>query len=74
MQAMEAIKAIMGLKGVRPSDICRGLNIKSNVLSQRFQQENISITKLDEMTKLMDYKIVLTPTETDLSDDSFEIH
>lgn len=74
VKAMEAIKAIMSLKGVRPSDICRELNIKSNVLSQRFQQENISVTKLDEMAKLMEYKIVMVPSETELSDDYFEIH
>ena len=68
VKAMEAIKAIMSLKGVRPSDICRELNIKSNVLSQRFQQENISVTKLDEMAKITGYKIVLVPSETELSD------
>ena len=40
------------------------LKVKSNVLSERLSQDNISIVKLDEMLRLMDYKIVIVPRET----------
>lgn len=73
MITMEAVKEIMKRKGVRPSDLCEALGIKSNVLSERFKQKNVSVTKLNEMVGLMDYKIVLTPSEKQAAEDEFEI-
>lgn len=73
MITMEAVKEIMKKKGIRPSDLYDGLGIKSNVLSERFKQKNVSVSKLNEMVRLMDYKIVLTPTDTQTNKDEFEI-
>lgn len=73
MITMEAVKEIMKRKGVRPSDLCDRLGIKSNVLSERFKQKNVSVTKLNEMIRLMDYKIVLTPCDKELDEDSIEV-
>lgn len=73
MITMEAVREIMKRKGVRPSDLSEGLGIKSNVLSERFKQKNVSVSKLNEMLGLMDYKIVLTPTEKQTGDDEFEV-
>ena len=73
MITMEAVKEIMKKKCIRPSDLYDGLGIKSNVLSERFKQKNVSVSKLNEMVRLMDYKIVLTPTDTQTNEDEFEI-
>lgn len=73
MIAMEAVKEIMKLKDVRPSVLCDRLHIKSNVLSERFKQKNVSVTKLDEMVRTMDYKVVLVPRESRIPDGGFEI-
>lgn len=73
MNTMLAVKEIMKLKEVKPSMLCDRLGIKSNVLSERFKQENISITKLNEMLKAMDYKIVLVPRDTRLPENGFEV-
>ena len=73
MVTMEAVKDIMKLKGIRPSDLYEGLGIKSNVLSERFKQKNVSVSKLNEMLRLMDYKIVLTPVDRELDEDSIEV-
>lgn len=73
MVTMEAVKEIMKRKGIRPSDLYEGLGIKSNVLSERFKQKNVSVTKLNEMLRLMDYKIVLTPVDRELDEDSIEV-
>jgi len=70
---MSAVREIMKLREVKPSMLCDRLGIKSNVLSERFKQENISITKLNEMLKAMDYKIILVPRNTRLPENSFEI-
>ncbi len=73
MNTMTAVKEIMKLREVKPSMLCDRLGIKSNVLSERFKQENISITKLNEMLKAMDYKIVLVPRNTRLPENGFEV-
>lgn len=73
MITMEAVKEIMKKKGIRPSDLYDGLGIKSNVLSERFKQKNVSVSKLNEMLRLMDYKIVLTPIDRELDEDSYEV-
>ena len=73
MIAMEAVKEVMKLKDVRPAVLCDRLKIKSNVLSERFKQKNVSIEKLNEMLRTMDYKIVIVPRETKIPNGGFEI-
>lgn len=73
MLAMEAVKAIMKIKEVRPSMLCDRLGIKSNVLSERFKQKNVSVEKLNEMLRAMDYKIVIVPRETRTPAGGFDI-
>lgn len=73
MIAMEAVKEIMKRKEVRPSTLYEALGIKSNVLSERFKQKNVSITKLDEMVRTMDYKVVLVPRDARVPEGGFEI-
>ena len=73
MIAMEAVKEVMKLKEVRPAVLCDRLGIKSNVLSERFKQKNVSVSKLNEMLRLMDYKVVLVPRETRIPEGGFEV-
>ena len=73
MVAMDALREIMKLQNIRPSILCDRLKIKSNVLSERFNQKNVSVVKLDEMLRVMDYKIMLVPRETRVPDGGFEI-
>jgi len=73
MIAMEAVKEIMKRKEVRPSTISEALGIKSNVLSERFKQKNVSVSKLNEMVRLMDYRVVLVPSDKPLDNDCIEV-
>ena len=73
MITMEAVKEIMKRKEVRPSTISEALGIKSNVLSERFKQKNVSVSKLNEMVRLMDYRVVLVPSNKPLDDDCIEV-
>ena len=73
MIAMEAIKEIMKLKDIRPAVLCDRLKIKSNVLSERFKQKNVSVEKLNDMLRAMDYKVVVVPRDTRLPEGGFEI-
>lgn len=73
MIAMEAVKEIMKRKEVRPSTLYEALGIKSNVLSERFKQKNVSVSKLNEMVRLMDYRVVLVPSDKSLDNDCIEV-
>lgn len=73
MKATLALKEVMKLREVKPAVLCDRLNIKSNVLSERFKQDNISVVKLNEMLKAMDYKIVVVPRDARLPDGGIEI-
>lgn len=73
MIAMEAVKEIMKRKEVRPSTLYEALGIKSNVLSEQFKQKNVSVSKLNEMVRLMDYRVVLVPSDKPLDDDCIEV-
>lgn len=64
MKATKIVRAIMSAQGVKVAALADKLKIKSNVLSERLGQENISIAKLDEMLRLMDYKIVVMPRDS----------
>lgn len=64
MEATKAVREIMASQQVKVASLSNKLKIKSNVLCERLGQKNISIAKLDEMLRLMDYKIVLAPVET----------
>lgn len=73
MIAMEAVKEIMKLKDIRPAVLCDRLKIKSNVLSERFKQKNVSVEKLNDMLRAMDYKVVAVPRDTRVPEGGFEI-
>lgn len=73
MIAMEAVKEIMKLKDIRPAVLCDRLKIKSNVLSERFKQKNVSVEKLNDMLRAMDYKVVVVPRDARLPEGGYEI-
>ena len=73
MNVMLATKEIMKKQSVGVNMLADRLGIKQNVLSERLRHENISIKKLSEMLRLLDYKIILVPRETRLPEGGFEI-
>ena len=73
MLAMEAVKEIMKLKDIRPAVLCDRLKIKSNVLSERFKQKNVSVEKLNDMLRAMDYKVVVVPREARIPEGGYEV-
>jgi hypothetical protein len=64
MKATDIVRAIMKTNGIKIAALADKLKIRSNVISVRLTQDNISISKLDEMLRLMDYKIVVVPRDT----------
>ena len=73
MKATEAVREIMEKSGMKFSVLMDRLGIGSNVLANRLNQDNISVKKLNEMVRMMDYKIVLVPRNSRVGADSYEI-
>lgn len=74
MKATEAIREIMRIREVKLSMLATALNIqKSNVLSERLGQKNISIVKMNEMLDVLDYKMVVVPRDWEIPENGFEI-
>lgn len=73
MKATDIIRVIMEKKEVKPSMLADRLKIKNNTLSARMTQKNISVLKLSEMLRVMDYKILIVPRNVQIKDDWYEL-
>lgn len=73
MKATQIIREIMKAKGVGVVALASRLNVKQTTLSQRFRQTNISVDKMNEMLRVMDYKVVVVPRESRIPDGGFEL-
>lgn len=63
MKAKDAVRDIMQRRDEGPSRLASKLGKTPRVITDRLSQDNISIEKLNEMLRVMDYKIVLVPVE-----------
>lgn len=76
MKATDGIKEVMKRKDIKPY-VLRGrlgIDAKNNsTLLMRLNQDNISVSKANEMLKAMDYKIVIMPAETRMNSEWIEI-
>lgn len=73
MKANEAVRKAMEETGTKVADIAFMTKRKSNVISERLTQDNISIDKLNEMLRVMNYKIVVMPREVRLPEGGYEV-
>jgi hypothetical protein len=69
----EAIRKVMEVTSTKVADIAFRTNKKSNVISERLTQENISVKLLDEMLRVMNYKIVIVPREARIPEGGYDI-
>ena len=73
MKANEAVRDIMKVKGVRPVDLRKRLGLESNTLAGRLNQSNLSVDKLNEMLRVMDYKLVIVPRDARMGSEWYEV-
>ena len=73
MKANEAVRDIMKVKGVRPVDLRKRLGLESNTLAGRLNQSNLSVDKLNEMLRVMDYKLVIVPSDARIGSEWYEV-
>jgi hypothetical protein len=73
METLEAVRAIMKLRGVNITTLGRRIGVTQGVISQRMRQKAITTVKLNEMLRGLDYRIVLMPYNTRVKDGWYEI-
>ena len=73
MKSNKAVRQIMKDRGVGTNTLADRLGKPARLVSDRLSQENISIEKLDEMLRLLDYKIVVLPRDARLPEGGIEI-
>lgn len=73
MKTGDAVREVMKIKEVGVNQMADRLGKSPRLVSERLSQQNISITKLNEMLKVMDYKILIVPRDTRIPSDGFEI-
>lgn len=73
MTGNETIREVAKRRNLKQVEISSKLGVKPNVLSERMRQKNITISKLNEIMKAMDYKIVIVPGDSRLPDGGYEV-
>ena len=81
MNGREIIKAIMELKNINNATLASDLGITQAALWDRLDtqprknkpRKDIPVSLLSEMVRTMDYKVIVVPKNTTVSDDSFVI-
>ena len=73
MLAVDIIREVMKMKGVTVSSLSSRLGVKQSTMSQRLTQKNVSVVKLNEMLRVMDYKLVAVPRTSRMPEGSYEV-
>ena len=73
MKALEIVRAIMEKTGVKQVTLRKRLNLTSASMTMRLKMDNISVDKLNEMLKMLDYKLVIMPNTEKNKADWYEV-
>lgn len=73
MKSGTAVREIMKKQNVGVNKMADRLNKSSRLISERLGQDNISIAKLNEMLRVLDYKAVIVPRDTRIPEGGYEI-
>ena len=74
MKSNEAVREIMKKKDVGLSVLASRIDKTPRLVSDRLSQENISIEKLNELLRVLDYKIVVVPRSRVTKSDEYEVN
>lgn len=73
MKTVEAVRTVMKEQGLGVNKIADRLNKPSRQISERLSQNNISIMKLNEILRVLDYKTIIVPRDTTIPKGGYEI-
>lgn len=73
MKSYEAIRLLMGRRGIKVGQFAEMLGLKQTALSGRLQRSNMGTDILNSMARPLGYKLVLVPERERLHPDWYEI-
>lgn len=73
MKTVEAVRAVMKEQDIGVNKMAARLDKPSRQISERLSQSNISIVKLNELLRVLDYKVVIVPREASIPKGGYEI-
>ncbi|MGN0629259.1 MAG: hypothetical protein ACI4IW_06485 [Oscillospiraceae bacterium] len=73
MKTNEAVREIMKQQDVGVSAIASRINKTPRLVSDRLSQSNISIDKLNELLRVLDYKVVVVPRTRSTKTGEYEV-
>lgn len=73
MTTTKILRTIMFHKEMKMVTLANRLNARPNTVLNRINQENISVDKLNEMLRVMDYKLMVVPSDTRAKEGEFEV-
>ena len=73
MKTGDAVREIMKSQNVGVNQMAARLEKSSRLVSERLGQDNISVAKLREMLRVLDYKVVIIPRGARVPEGGVEI-
>jgi len=73
MKATSAVRDIMEKQGVKLITLASRMNKGVSTVSERLRQDNITVEKLNELLRLLDYKVVVVPRSSRIPDGGYEV-
>lgn len=73
MKATEIVRDVMEREGVKQTTLAARLNIKKTTMNERLKFNNISIDKLNDMLRALDYKVLIVPRNSRVPDGGYEV-
>lgn len=73
MKTGEAVREVMKEKEIGVNQLAARLEKTPRLISERLGQENISISKLRELLRVLDYKVVIVPRDSRVPEGGFEV-
>lgn len=73
MKANEAVREVMKEQGLGVTALASRMGKSTRLVSDRLAMENISIGKLNELLRALDYKVVVVPRSKTLKSDEYEV-
>lgn len=72
MKSNEIVRSLMERQGLKPTSLAMRMGVSKQVVNNRLKKSK-TVAVLVEVCKLMDYKVVVVPSNTRIKPDWYEV-
>ena len=76
MRGREILKEVMQSKSLSNADLAKRLKVSNATIWERLNNKNVKdipVSLLTAMLRVMDYKVIVVPSDTRLADGGYEV-